>query len=165
MNGPGISLEIHLLALLFAVNGAPIIVQRVLGNRWNVPLDFHMTLPDARSLFGPSKTWRGLAAAMVTGPAVSLALGLSASAGLAIAAGAMAGDLLSSFIKRRAGIAASGQALGLDQIPESLLPLLLVRQEFRLDDKDLFILVVDFLILELLLSRLLYWLRIRRQPY
>jgi len=37
---------------------------------------------------------------------------------------AMLGDLFSSFLKRRMGLAPSCQAIGLDQIPESLLPML-----------------------------------------
>lgn len=92
-------------------------------------------------------------------------MGLPAELGALAAAAAMSGDLLSSFIKRRLNIAASGQALGLDQIPESLLPLLLLRDELNLADRDIFIIVVDFLVLELLLSRLLFWLHIRERPY
>ena len=38
--------------------------------------------------------------------------------GLLVAATAMAGDLLSSFLKRRLALAPSSQAIGLDQIPE-----------------------------------------------
>lgn len=158
-------LDLKILALLFVVNGAPIIVQLLLGKRWNAPLDGGLKLFDGKPLFGASKTWRGVAGALAIGPPISLALGLSAQAGLWTAVGAMGGDLLSSFIKRRFGFAASSQALGLDQIPESLLPLILVRSEWNLDDKDIFILVLDFFVLELLLSRLLYWLHIRKQPY
>jgi CDP-2,3-bis-(O-geranylgeranyl)-sn-glycerol synthase len=36
----------------------------------------------------------------------------------------MAGDLVASFVKRRLGLPGSSRATGLDQIPESLLPLL-----------------------------------------
>ena len=42
-----------------------------------------------------------------------------------LAAASMAGDLLASFLKRRFGLKVHAQAIGLDQIPEALLPLLL----------------------------------------
>ena len=66
-----------------------------------------------------------LAALLCTSVAAVL-VGLSAFIGLQVAAGAMLGDLLSSFTKRRIGIASSDMALGLDQIPEVLVPALLV---------------------------------------
>ena len=42
--------------------------------------------------------------------------------GALVAASAMAGDCLSSFIKRRFGLEPSEMTLGLDQVPESLFP-------------------------------------------
>jgi CDP-2,3-bis-(O-geranylgeranyl)-sn-glycerol synthase len=59
----------------------------------------------------------------------------------------------------------SSQAFGLDQIPEALLPLLAVKPIFDLRWPIILETVIAFLILELLLSRLLYHLRVRRQPY
>ena len=77
----------------------------------------------------------------------------------------MAGDLLTSFIKRRLAIPPSGMAPGLDQIPESLLPLLGVRGMLDLTWVQIFILVVTFIVLDYVLSYLLYLLRIRKRPY
>jgi CDP-2,3-bis-(O-geranylgeranyl)-sn-glycerol synthase len=98
-------------------------------------------------------------------PLVALVLGEPLWLGLVIAAGAMAGDSLSSFLKRRLGRPPSSQAFGLDQIPEALLPLLLVSEVLALDGLTIGGLVLAFLVLELLLSRVLYRLRIRRRPY
>jgi hypothetical protein len=47
--------------------------------------------------------------------------------GLLVAATAMIGDLFSSFAKRRMKLAPGSTALGLDQIPESLLPVIACR--------------------------------------
>lgn len=77
----------------------------------------------------------------------------------------MLGDLFSSFLKRRLGIPASGMALGLDQIPESLFPLLAVRAELGLELIQIAGLVAGFLFAELVVSRILFQLRIREQPY
>ena len=78
---------------------------------------------------------------------------------------AMAGDLLSSFIKRRLGRPSSSMMLGLDQVPEALLPLLAVREAFALDAPAIVVTVIAFLLLDLLLSQLLYRLGIRQRPY
>ena len=57
----------------------------------------------------------------VTKPAAVL-MGLPWHMGALAAASAMAGDCLSSFIKRRFGLEPSSMTLGLDQVPELLFP-------------------------------------------
>jgi CDP-2,3-bis-(O-geranylgeranyl)-sn-glycerol synthase len=81
------------------------------------------------------------------------------------AAMAMLGDLLASFIKRRLAIPPSGIAPGLDQIPESLLPLLAVRGVLDLSWLQISLIVVTFIALDYLLSFVLYRLHIRQHPY
>lgn len=77
----------------------------------------------------------------------------------------MAGDMLSSFVKRRMKLPASSRANGLDQIPESLLPLWVSRQLLSLTFLDIAAIVEGFVIGEVLLSRVLYAWRIRDRPY
>jgi CDP-2,3-bis-(O-geranylgeranyl)-sn-glycerol synthase len=54
---------------------------------------------------------------------------------------------------------------GLDQIPEALLPLLLVQDHLGLSWLDITALLTSFLALQLALSRLLFRLGIRDRPY
>lgn len=82
-----------------------------------------------------------------------------------VAATAMLGDLLSSFLKRRMGLAPSRQAIGLDQIPESLLPLLACWFFLPLTIVDVVAATVIFFVGELSLSRVLFKLGIRNRPY
>ena len=77
----------------------------------------------------------------------------------------MLGDLFSSFCKRRLGLPASSQALGLDQVPESLLPLIGYAGPLGIGAADIVVGVAAFFIGALALSRLLYRLRIRDRPY
>ena len=77
----------------------------------------------------------------------------------------MLGDLTGSFIKRRLGFASSSQAVGLDQIPESLLPLLIIAPNFNLTVWSIFFIVLAFTVVVPLLSKLFYLLGIRRRPY
>ena len=158
-------IEFQLLFLIIVVNGAPILGAVLLGRLGRQPIDNGYTLPDGRPLLGRSKTWRGLLAALSTGAATAWLLGLPPDLGLTVAAFAMLGDLFSSFIKRRLGLESSSMAFGLDQVPESLFPLLAVAPRVGLGWLAIVELVVAFVVIELLLSRILYHLRVRKQPY
>jgi CDP-2,3-bis-(O-geranylgeranyl)-sn-glycerol synthase len=77
----------------------------------------------------------------------------------------MAGDLTSSFIKRRLGIASSGRALGLDQVPEALLPLLVCYGALGLGPLEVLLTVTLFSIGSPLISPLMFRIGIRRHPH
>jgi CDP-diglyceride synthetase len=156
---------LQVLFLMLLANGAPVIAKRIFGPRYTYPIDANVRFYDGRRLFGPSKTIRGVVCALIlTGIAAPL-VGLSVQLGLLIAAGAMAGDLLSSFTKRRLGRPASSRAIPIDQIPESLLPLLACYTALDLSYLDVLVGVLVFLIGGLLLSRLLFRLHVRDRPY
>lgn len=158
-------IEWRLLLLILIANGAPIIARTLCGSCCAGPLDGGLMLADGRRLFGDSKTWRGAAIALLAASLGAVALGLPIMTGLVIGSAAMLGDLTSSFVKRRLGMASSSMVPGLDQIPESLLPLLAVTGDFSLNGLDIALGVAGFIALELTLSRLLYWLGIRNRPY
>lgn len=156
---------IYLLILIIAANGAPIIQRWVMKSRKNYPIDFGSQFFDGRPCFGNSKTWPGLAASLMFTSLFSELLGLGVLFGLQIAALAMAGDLCSSFIKRRLNRPVSSQAVILDQLPESLLPALGAYERLELNALELTLVVVIFILIELLLSRVLYSWGIRKRPY
>jgi CDP-diglyceride synthetase len=155
----------ELLILLALANGAPVIAKKIFRDHLSAPLDGGMIFFDGRPVFGPSKTVRGVVLALGATALGAALLGLGWQTGILVAALAMAGDLLSSFIKRRLGRPASSRAIGLDQIPESLLPLLACRGLLLLSWADILAVAALFLVGELLLSRLLYKAHIRDQPY
>jgi CDP-2,3-bis-(O-geranylgeranyl)-sn-glycerol synthase len=156
---------VEILILLGVANGTPIFATRLLGKRFDAPLDGGLMLPDGRPLFGPSKTVRGLVLSVACTTLAAPLLGFEWITGAGLASASMFGDLLSSFIKRRLGLRTHSQAFGLDQIPESALPLLALRQHLGLGYGDIAIIIAVFIVLELVLSRLLYKLHIRDQPY
>ena len=92
-------------------------------------------------------------------------VGLEPQIGALAAATAMAGDLASSFVKRRLNSPPSSRALGLDQVPESLFPLLACRNALSLTAVDIALAAGIFFVGEILLSRLLYAIRLRDEPY
>jgi len=78
---------------------------------------------------------------------------------------AMLGDLLASFIKRRAALPVSSRATGLDQIPESLLPALVVARPFELSLAEVAGIVAAFFVLDVVFSPVLHRLGLRHRPY
>lgn len=154
-----------LLLLLLLANGAPLIVRELLRSRLGFPLDGGHRFIDGRPLFGPTKTFRGVLGSLLMTPLASQLLGFGWEPGVLIGLFAMLGDLSSSFIKRRLGMPSSSRALGLDQVPESLFPLLASSRLFDLSAAQILLLVVLFFVSELALSRLLYRLKFRKHPY
>ena len=146
-------------------NGAPVLAARLLGPRADWPVDAGLQLADGRRLLGPSKTLRGLTASVLATAPTAWLLGLGWELGAALAALAMAGDLASSFVKRRLGRASSSQALGLDQVPEALLPAAVLREAFGLGWPEVGLAAVAFMALGLGLSAVGYRLGLRDRPY
>jgi CDP-diglyceride synthetase len=83
-----------------------------------------------------------------------LLVGWSWLLGLAIACAAMAGDLFSSFLKRRLGLPPSAQVPLLDEIPESFFPALVAKAWLGLDWTDVGLIVTGFLVGHLVAERL-----------
>lgn len=153
------------IVLLALANGAPVVAKKIFGSRLARPLDGGIALADGRPLFGASKTIRGILVSIVVTAAGAPLVGVDVGIGALVAASAMAGDLVSSFVKRRLGLRPSSQALGLDQVPESLLPLLVCRAALPLTAVDIALGVAVFFAGELILSRLLYRAHLRDEPY
>ena len=155
----------QLLTLISLANGSPVIAKRIFGENYAVPLDGNARFVDGRPRLGPSKTLRGVAVSLLVTALGATLLGLQFWLGLLVASTAMAGDLLSSFLKRRLALAPSSKATGLDQIPESLFPLLACRSILSLTELDIAVGCAIFFAGEVLLSRLFFWLRLRDRPY
>ena len=158
-------LLLKLIFILAVANGTPVLARKFLGDRCAWPLDGGLRFVDRRPLFGASKTVRGALLSVLLSTATAPLLGLPIGAGALIGALAMIGDLLSSFAKRRLGFAPSQRATGLDQIPESLLPLIGCRYFFLLDLEEIALGTAIFCVGEIVLSRLLYRLKLRERPY
>jgi CDP-2,3-bis-(O-geranylgeranyl)-sn-glycerol synthase len=156
---------LQILVLLTLANGTPIVAKKVFGPRFTLPLDGGSTFYDGRPLFGPSKTVRGILTSIVITTAGAPLVGLDLTIGAIIASAAMAGDVFASFVKRRLNFPPSSQALGLDQVPESLFPILTCRDTFSLTIADIALGVALFFVGELILSRLLYRIHLRDRPY
>jgi len=155
----------HVLIMVALANGTPVVATRIFGDTLARPLDGHVKFIDGRPIFGASKTVRGILVALTVTAAAAPLLGLELLTGLLIGASAMTGDLFSSFVKRRMGLPPSSRATGLDQIPESLLPLLACRSALSFSAADIAAGCAIFFVGELLLSNLFFRFRVRNRPY
>ena len=156
---------LQLLVLITLANGAPIVAKKIFGPRFSFPLDAGTVFFDGRPLFGPSKTIRGILVSVLVTTASAPLIGLDLTIGAIVAGAAMAGDLFSSFVKRRLNYPPSSQALGFDQVPESLFPMLACRDALSLTIADIALGVGIFFIGALILSRFLFRAHLRDEPY
>ena len=154
-----------LLFLLLLANGTPLLARKVLGQRCSFPIDRDHLFLDGRPLFGPAKTLRGVVCALSATTAGGFLVGVGWKIGLLVGGLAMVGDLFSSFVKRRLGRAPSTPFLGIDQIPESLFPLIACMRPLSLTIADIALGVAVFFVGELALSRVLYAFALRERPY
>jgi hypothetical protein len=158
-------LILQLMALLTIANGTPVIAKKVFGGLLAWPIDGDGRSLDGKPLFGPSKTIRGVILSILATSFFAPVVSLPWYIGAAVGSTAMFGDLLSSFLKRRMGLAPSSMAIGLDQVPESLLPLLVCQPLLGITLLDIVVATMAFFVGELALSRLLFKLNIRDRPF
>lgn len=154
-----------LLLMLVASNGGPVLAAWLLQSRCAWPVDLGGQFRDRRPIFGPTKTWRGVIAALASAWALAVLLGYGGGFGVVFGLLVVVGDLFSSFIKRRMGVASSGRCMGLDQLPESLFPSVYAVAVLQLAWWWALLLSLAFMLVDVLVSKPLFLLKIRKRPY
>jgi CDP-archaeol synthase len=160
-----VDLLLQLLILLVVANGAAVVAKKLLSGKLSRPLDGGAVFVDGRPMFGPTKTIRGVVVSVMATAICATLVGLGWRVGVLIATFAMAGDLFSSFVKRRLNLASSSMAIGLDHIPESFLPLFASRLLLPLSILDVVAGTTIFVVGALILSPLLFKLNLRDEPH
>lgn len=152
---------LHALALLIAANATPVVVAKIARGRAGAPLDFGYVLADGERLFGSHKTWRGLASAIVAATIAATLMRLPSWVGAAFAVTSLIADALSSAVKRRMKLRPGTECLGLDQLGEAVLPLLLFSRPLSLNAAEILLVTVAFVVLDVAVAGLRQrpWLR------
>lgn len=158
-------LTVWLLILLVLANGSPVVAARLLRHRFSAPIDGGRRWRDGRPLLGASKTWRGLVAGLLACALAAPLAGLTVTFGAIYGLLALGGDLLSSFVKRRLGLESSARATGLDQLPESVIPVTYAWLVLAIPAWQAVGVVLLFVAANMLFSPLLYRMGIRRRPH
>jgi CDP-diglyceride synthetase len=158
-------LLLQLLILLVVANGTAVVAKKLFGVQFARPLDGGARFVDGQPIFGPSKTIRGIVVSVLATSICAALMRLGWEVGTLVATFAMAGDLFSSFVKRRLHLASSSMAIGLDHIPESLFPLLAGRLLLPVSMLDIVAGVTIFVVGAVILSPLLFKLNLRDEPH
>lgn len=149
------------LALLVAANATPVVVAKLTGDRPAAPLDFGCMLWDGDRLFGSHKTWRGLVAGVSAGAVTAFLIGVPLSIGVGFAVVSLVADALSSAVKRRLKLRPGTEVIGLDQLGEALLPLVLFARSLSLGTLEVAVVTIVFTVLDIGSARLRHgaWFR------
>ena len=156
---------------------APVFAARMpVLKHWNTPIDFGASIKGER-IFGDNKTWRGLFSGTVAGSAVGVlqfisgfglieALPQAALVGAALGFGALLGDAVKSFFKRRQSIPPGKSWIPLDQTDYIVGGLLLAYPLAAnvLSLELAVIIAVTYTVLHFLFSYLGYLLGLKSQP-
>ncbi len=138
-------LAFKILVILIVANAAPILSAGFFS-KWRCrPLDNGRRLADGNPMLGESKTLCGLFSGIGAAGILSFLIGLPLGMGLLIAGVSLLGDLLTSFIKRRLGIAEGETIHLLDHLLEGALPLLLCKGLFSISWSLILVLLMIFL--------------------
>lgn len=132
-------------AFLLWLNFLPPLANIVWGERFNKPVDCGRLFFDKHRIFGNHKTIRGVLFCLLGGTAVAPLLGVGFRVAASASLLAMAGDLLSSFIKRRLNKPCGSNIFVLDQTFEALFPLLFLGAHLQLTWTHILIILLCFI--------------------
>jgi len=157
-----------LAAPCYVANATPVIVARVLKRTH--PMDWERRFIDGRRILGDGKSVEGFFSGIASGTAVGLALSyvsaLSVGEAFTLSLGAMLGDALGSFVKRRLGLERGDPAPLLDQLSFLLVALLMYQLTYGgLDAFVVATLVAVTPLIHLLTNRLAYKLGLKDKPW
>jgi CDP-2,3-bis-(O-geranylgeranyl)-sn-glycerol synthase len=172
-------LEAFLLGLAYifpayVANATPVVAVRLLGRAH--PIDRNMVMPDGRRFLGDGKTWEGLLAGMGFGTVTGFIMDLfipylfrSMAEVFTLSAGALLGDILGAFIKRRMGLPTGSPAPPLDQLGFLVVGLLVVQILFTLplwlDISTIILLMVFTFAMHIGTNLLAYLVRLKDRWY
>ena len=153
----------------YCANGAPVIFG---GGK---PLDFGKKFLDGKPIFGSHKTIRGFISGLTIGTFVGLIqwifganvvhLRVDAPLGFALSLGAMIGDLLGSFIKRRLNLKPGASLPIIHQMSFVVVALAFGYLIEPPTPSEVIIILLLTGLLHLLTNRIAYHLRIKRTPW
>ncbi len=154
---------VRVLLMLLAANSGAWLAGRFAAARPPAPLDCGLSGWDGQRLLGSHKSWRGfiagVAASGLTGGLSGLGWGVAAGFG----ALSLLGDAFSSAIKRRLRHPPGADVPLLDQLPEALLPILLLWSRLAITWLQAAGVIGLFVTLDLLFTR--HWRAARGQLF
>ncbi len=159
-------------------NAAPLVSRNLLRGKKLTPIDGGRRLKDGQHIFGENKSWEGFIAGVVSGLLIGLLYFLLFNnalwivIGFLMGLGAMIGDLLNSFVKRRLKIKPGEPFIPWDQLSFLYIAFLFIYpleiinvSAPKITLVDLAIATYLVLILHPLTNLIAYWLRLKDRPW
>lgn len=160
-------------------NAAPLFANKIpILNQWKTPIDFGKSWRGKR-IFGDNKTWRGLFFGTLAGgltayvlaltiydvdPASTELVALSVGLGMLLGFGALVGDAVESFFKRRANVKPGKSWFPFDQTDYIVGGLIVSFPFVDVSVLDYFWVFVVWFVLHLVFSYVGYLLHLKDQP-
>ncbi|MCA9329495.1 CDP-archaeol synthase [Candidatus Saccharibacteria bacterium] len=169
------------MALIFFMpagiaNSIPPVVNKIpIIKYWKTPIDFNYKLK-GQELFGKNKTWRGLLIGTLIGglsawfiyPILNNSIQIEINSflmGCLLGFGALLGDVIESFFKRRLGIASGKAWLGFDQLDYVLGGILISAPFVSISAKGYASIIVVYFVLHFVVSYIGFIMGIKENPF
>jgi CDP-2,3-bis-(O-geranylgeranyl)-sn-glycerol synthase len=146
----------------YFANSSPVVFGKIFKGRW--PIDFGKRLKDGEPVFGPGKTWPGFFGGLAIGTVIGILQG-NFLVGLLLSFGALTGDLVKSFFKRRMRIQRGKSWPLIDQWDFLIGALLLVSLVGRPSLETIIILLVLTPLIHLGANTIAYLLKLKKEWY
>ena len=128
------------------------------------PIDFKRNFIDGRRLFGDNKTIRGFVSGVFAGTIVGIIQG-EPLRGTFLSLGALIGDLMGAFVKRRLGLDPGAPLPILDQLDFVAGALILSVNFFPIDATSIILIVVLTPFIHFLTNTIAYALKLKSKPW
>ena len=151
---PELTRGLDALLLVIVANVMPWAAAQYFSDYWRAPLDGGATFADGSRILGDHKTWRGLMAGTLACGGVAWILRYPLFLGIAFGILSLAADTASSFVKRRFRLPPGAEIPGMDQLPEALVPLVVLSRPLGLGFTGSVVIALIFLFLDLAVMRL-----------
>ncbi|MBO3839651.1 MAG: CDP-2,3-bis-(O-geranylgeranyl)-sn-glycerol synthase [Thermoproteota archaeon] len=128
-------------------------------------IDFGKNFIDGKPVFGSGKTFRGFFLGMATGVIAGILTGTPLLPSFLISLGALLGDLMGAFVKRRLSIRPGDPAPVLDQFDFMLGAIIFSQSWTRLDPRSIIIVMALTPLLHLVSNTVAFLLKIKKVPW
>lgn len=169
----------YLMLPAYFANMAPVIVKKI--NLLKIPIDFSKQI-DNKPVFGKNKTFRGFVFGIIFAVVVAYFQYLSYKNGFfrnlsfinyqnwllfgfLMGFGALTGDLIKSFFKRRLGIKPGSRFVPFDQIDFVIGALIFIIPVFDLTLKIFIVSLLLSFVLHIIVNHLAFYLKIRKEKW
>lgn len=128
------------------------------------PIDFNRNFIDGRRIFGDNKTVRGFVSGVFAGTIVGF-LQEEPLRGTLLSLGALVGDLIGAFVKRRLGLDPGAPLPILDQLDFVAGALILSVNFFPIDITSMILIIVLTPFIHFLTNKIAYALKLKSRPW